>query len=51
MIDRLNILSDRWRDKVAEAVDWLTAKGFAGRVGLILGSGLGNFVDAVDDAQ
>jgi purine-nucleoside phosphorylase len=51
MIDRLDILSDRWRDKVAEAVDWLTAKGFAGRVGLILGSGLGNFVEAVDDAQ
>ncbi len=36
MIDRLDILSDRWRDKVAEAVDWLMAKGFAGRVGLIL---------------
>ena len=51
MNERLNILSDRWRDRVAEAVDWLTEKGFTGRVGLVLGSGLGNFVDAVDDAQ
>ncbi len=51
MNERLNILSDRWRDRVAEAVDWLTGKGFTGRVGLVLGSGLGNFVDAVDDAQ
>ena len=48
MSDRLNLLSDRWRDRVAEAVDWLKDRGFAGRVGLVLGSGLGNFVDAVD---
>ena len=51
MNERLSILSDRWRDRVAEAVDWLTGKGFTGHVGLVLGSGLGNFVDAVDDAQ
>ncbi len=51
MKDRLNILSDRWRDRVAEAVDFLAGRGFTGKVGLVLGSGLGNFVDAVDDAQ
>jgi purine-nucleoside phosphorylase len=51
MNQRLNLLSDRWRDRVSEAVTWLTARGFQGRVGLVLGSGLGNFVDAVDDAQ
>ena len=51
MKDRLNILSDRWRDRVAEAVDFLDGRGFSGKVGLVLGSGLGNFVDAVDDAQ
>ncbi len=51
MNDRLSLLSDRWRDRVAEAVDFLTQKGFQGKVGLILGSGLGNFVDSVDDAQ
>lgn len=49
--NRLELLSDAWRDRVAEAVDFLTTRGFAGRVGLILGSGLGNFVDAVDDAE
>ena len=48
MSDRLNLLSDQWRDRVAEAVDWLTDRGFGGKVGLVLGSGLGNFVDAVD---
>lgn len=52
MNERLNLLSDRWRDRVAEAVEFLTDKGFnKGKVGLVLGSGLGNFVDAVDDAQ
>ncbi len=51
MNERLNLLSDRWRDRVAEAVTWLTERGYQGRVGLILGSGLGNFVDSVDDAQ
>ena len=51
MTDRLNLLSDKWRDRVGEAVDFLQDKGFQGRVGLVLGSGLGNFVDAVDDAQ
>lgn len=51
MKDRLNILSDRWRDRVAEAVDFLDGRGFTGKVGLVLGSGLGNFVDAVEDSQ
>ncbi len=51
MIERLNLLSDKWRDRVAEAVQFLTDKGFQGKVGLVLGSGLGNFADAVDDAQ
>jgi purine-nucleoside phosphorylase len=36
---------------VAAAVDHLAVLGFGGRVGLILGSGLGNFVDAVADAR
>ncbi len=47
---RLALLSDRWRERVAEAVDFLAARGFAGEVGLILGSGLGNFVDRVEVA-
>jgi len=47
---RLQKLSDRWRDRVAGAVAFLQERGFAGRVGLVLGSGLGNFADAVDDA-
>jgi purine-nucleoside phosphorylase len=51
MNDRLNLLSPKWRPRVAEAVDWLQERGFAGRVGLVLGSGLGNFVEAVDEAQ
>ena len=51
MTARLNRLAEPWRDRVAEAVDWLTQRGFTGKVGLILGSGLGNFVDAVTDAQ
>ena len=48
---RLELLSPAWRDRVAEATGWLAERGFGGRVGLILGSGLGNFVDAVDDAE
>ena len=51
MNQRLSLLSDRWRDRVGEAVTWLTDRGFQGKVGLILGSGLGNFVDSVEDAQ
>lgn len=51
MSDRLSLLSDSWRDRVGEAVAWLGERGFGGRVGLILGSGLGNFVDAVDEAE
>jgi purine-nucleoside phosphorylase len=44
---RLDLLSDRWRDRVAAAVSFLRDRGFAGEVGLILGSGLGNFVDSL----
>ena len=51
MNERLNRLAPVWRDRVAEAVDFLSQRGFAGKVGLILGSGLGNFVDAVSDAE
>ena len=50
MNDRLMLLAASWRPRVAEAVEFLTDKGFTGKVGLVLGSGLGNFVDAVDDA-
>jgi len=45
--DRLGLLSEEWRNRVGEAVDWLGERGFSGKVGLVLGSGLGNFVDAV----
>ena len=51
MNDRLEILAEPWRERVAEAVDWLTARGFTGKAGLILGSGLGNFVDTVTQAE
>ena len=37
---RLDILAEPWRGRVAEAVDWLTTRGFSGKVGLVLGSGL-----------
>lgn len=50
MNERLVLLAESWRPRVAEAVEFLTDKGFTGKVGLVLGSGLGNFVDAVDDA-
>jgi len=48
---RLDLLSDRWRGRVEKAVAFLRDRGFAGRVGLVLGSGLGNFVDAVEGAE
>ena len=51
MNSRLSLLSDRWRDRVAEAVTFLSGRAFAGEVGLILGSGLGNFVDQLEDAE
>ena len=51
MTARLPQLSDRWRDRVGTAVAFLTERGFTGDVGLILGSGLGNFVDQVEDAN
>lgn len=51
MSARLQLLDESWRHRVAEAVTFLVAQGYTGKVGLVLGSGLGNFVDAVDDAQ
>jgi purine-nucleoside phosphorylase len=51
MNDRLMLLAESWRDRVVEAVAFLEARGFAGKVGLVLGSGLGNFVDAVENAD
>ncbi len=49
--DRLDILAESWRDRVRGAVDWLAEREFRGGTGLILGSGLGNFVDALDDIR
>jgi purine-nucleoside phosphorylase len=46
--ERLLRLGERWRERVAVATDWLAGRGFGGRVGLILGSGLGNVVEAVE---
>jgi purine-nucleoside phosphorylase len=51
MSARLPLLSDRWRDRVEAAVVHLQDAGVHGRVGLVLGSGLGNFVDQVADAR
>jgi purine-nucleoside phosphorylase len=51
MTDRQELLAESWRPRVDEAVGFLTERGFSGKVGLILGSGLGNFVEAVEDAQ
>ena len=48
---RLALLSECWRERVAGAVSWLRDQGAGGRVGLVLGSGLGSFADAVDGAQ
>lgn len=47
---RLALLAEPWRGRVAGAVTWLAGRGQGGRVGLVLGSGLGNFVDAVEGA-
>ncbi len=51
MNERLAQLSDRWRDRVEAAVTFLDGRGFTGQVGLILGSGLGNFVDRIEGAE
>ena len=58
MADRIDQLAEAWRDRVGAAVSWLRERGFPppaadgrGPVGLILGSGLGNLVEAVDDAR
>ena len=50
MSDRLERLHPEWRPRVGEAVAWLRERGFHAPVGLILGSGLGNLVDALDHA-
>ena len=49
MNERLERLHPEWRPRVAEAVDWLEKRGFTAPVALVLGSGLGNVVDALDD--
>ncbi len=49
--DRLGRLSDLWRDRVRAAADWLAGRGFTGRVGLVLGSGLGNVAEALADTR
>lgn len=51
MSDRLDLLHPEWRPRVADAVGWLRERGYEAPVGLILGSGLGNLVDALDDAR
>ncbi len=51
MSDRLALISSHWRDRVGGAVEFLQERGFQGKVGLVLGSGLGNFADAVEDAE
>ncbi len=51
MSARESLLSDRWRGQVAAAAAWLRERGFGGRVGLILGSGLGNVADALAEQR
>ncbi|MBC8425516.1 purine-nucleoside phosphorylase [bacterium] len=51
MNDRLARLRPAWRETVGEAVGWLDERGFRGDTGLVLGSGLGNFVEALDYAE
>lgn len=51
MNERTAMLGDAWRGDVEGAAAWLRERGFVGRAGLILGSGLGNFVDVVEDAR
>ena len=48
---RLALLSECWCERVAGAVSWLRDQGAGGRVGLVLGSGLGSFADTLDGAQ
>ncbi len=48
MTDRSLLLSSTWRDRVAAAAADLRARGIGGRVGLVLGSGLGNVVDRLE---
>jgi len=48
---RLDRLADVWRDRAGEAAGWLRQRGFGGRVGLVLGSGLGGFADTLAAAR
>lgn len=48
---RLTRLTETWRERVAEVAAQLRGRGFTGRVGLILGSGLGGVADALDSAR
>lgn len=48
---RLERLSTVWRDRVAEAAAWLDGRGFTAPTGLVLGSGLGNVVDALSSTE
>jgi purine-nucleoside phosphorylase len=45
------LLSGVWQARIQDSVSWLQERGFAGDTGLILGSGLGNFVEAVGSRQ
>ncbi len=47
----LELLASPWRERAAAAADWLGRRGIGGRVGLILGSGLGDFADGLDGAE
>ncbi len=51
MSGRASELAGAWRVRVEEAAAWLGARGLAGRVGLILGSGLGAFADRLAGAR
>lgn len=51
MSNPLERLTPVWRDRVEEAVVFLGRRGFQGRVGLVLGSGLGSFVEAISDTE
>ena len=48
---RLELLSTLWRDRVGAAAAWLRERGFVGRVGLVLGSGLGNVAEALAERR
>lgn len=49
MSDRLERLHPEWRPLVAAAVAWLRERDLTAPTALVLGSGLGNLVDALED--